>query len=53
MLWAIEIAGMRAHEVVTSAKDSIILFEFIVLLSILLYESIDEIELFLQLCHPK
>ena len=53
MLWAIEVARMRIHEVVASTEDSVVLFEFIILFSVLLYESIDKIEFLLKLCHSK
>ena len=53
MLWAIEVTRMGTHEVVASTEDSVVLLEFIILFSVLLYESIDKIEFLLQLRHSK
>lgn len=51
MLWAIEVTRMGTHEVVTSAEDSVVLLELIILFTVLLYEPIDKIEFLLQLRH--
>ncbi len=53
MLWAIEVTRMGTHEVVASTEDSVVLLEFIILFTVLLYESIDKIEFLLQLRHSK
>lgn len=47
MLGAIKITRMGAHEMISSTEDSVILFKLIILLTVLLYESINKIELLL------
>lgn len=47
-------AELRRHEVISPLiQQPIVLLEFVVLLAVLMDESVDEVELFLELAHPK